>query len=140
MRPIDLIVIHCSATPPNRDIGVNDIRTWHVRDRGFRDVGYHYVIRRNGAIEFGRTLDVAGAHAEGFNKKSIGICMVGGVASDLRTVDNFTEAQFTSLDILIRASKHRFPNAKVLGHRDLPNVAKACPAFDVAQWLARRSI
>jgi N-acetyl-anhydromuramyl-L-alanine amidase AmpD len=111
-----------------------------MRDRGFRDVGYHYVIRRSGAIEFGRTLDVAGAHAEGFNKKSIGICLVGGVASDNRPEDNFTDAQFTALALVVRASKQRFPSAKVLGHCDLPNVAKACPSFEVSHWLARRGI
>ena len=70
------IVVHCSATPPKMDIGVREIRTWHIK-RGFVDVGYHYVIRRDGSVETGRPHDTQGAHVRSFNKFSVGICLVG---------------------------------------------------------------
>jgi len=85
MRIIDTVIVHCSATKPSMDIGVDVIRQWHM-NKGWSDIGYHYVIRRNGAVELGRDLDKdgdvdeeIGAHAYGHNATSIGICLIGGV-------------------------------------------------------------
>lgn len=136
MRPIDLIVVHCSATGTD-DIGAAEIRAWHTAPpKKWSDIGYHYVIRRNGKMEHGRPEDQIGAHAQGFNDSSLGICLVGGVSADdkAKAEFNFTRAQMASLEALLAALVVRFPNATVLGHRDLKDVKKACPSFDVRSW------
>lgn len=102
---------------------------WHLR-RGFFDVGYQYVVRRDGTIEDGRPVDRPGAHARGFNHISIGICLVGGKDG----VDNFTDDQWDALGGLVKGLKVAYPDAEVLGHRDLPNVNKLCPGFDAREW------
>lgn len=132
-KTTDHIVVHCAATPPDMDIGSKEIRRWH-RAKGWLDIGYHFVIRRNGDIEKGRELDTIGAHARGFNNRSIGICLVGGVDENKQPQDNFTEEQKKNLALLIDQMLTIWPDSKVLGHRDLPGVQKACPSFDVAPW------
>jgi N-acetylmuramoyl-L-alanine amidase len=134
LKAVDYIVVHCSATKEDQDIGVEEIRRWH-RQRGWLDVGYHYVIRRDGTVETGRPNDVPGAHARGFNHLSLGLCLVGGVESDGKTPEmNFTHLQWDALAELVNDLKVKHPDAEVLGHRDLPNVNKACPSFDVRAW------
>lgn len=140
-RAVDFIVIHCSATSPDKDVGAVDIDQWH-RARGWRMIGYHLVIRRNGSIEPGRSLNEdhvldpneVGAHVEGFNSRSVGVCMVGGVDSLNHPENNFTDAQWVSLRAVINGWRAQFPSAAIVGHRDL-NPGKACPSFDVAEWL-----
>jgi N-acetyl-anhydromuramyl-L-alanine amidase AmpD len=128
------MVVHCAATKADMDIGAKEIRQWHFQ-RGWMDIGYHYVIRRNGAIEEGRPVDRPGAHARGFNHLSLGICLVGGVAADGKTPENnFTPDQFHALLRLLQDLKQKHPDATVIGHRDLPNVKKGCPSFDVQSW------
>lgn len=131
----DYIAIHCSATG-NQNFGAADIDKWH-RKNGWACIGYHYVIRRNGTVEEGRDEAVIGAHVAGHNEFSIGICMVGGVDANDHTkaVNNFTQEQFDSLKQLLVDLKVRYPEAKIQGHRDFPNVKKACPSFDVKAWL-----
>lgn len=129
------LVVHCSATKPTMDWGVHDIDRAH-RLRGFLKVGYHYVIRRNGAIEKGRADNERGAHAEGHNSSSLGICLVGGLDASGRSADNFTDRQKEALYGLLGVLTQTFPQAEVLGHRDLPGVKKACPCFDVRGWWA----
>jgi N-acetyl-anhydromuramyl-L-alanine amidase AmpD len=133
MRKIDKIIIHCAATKPSMDIGVKEIREWHLK-RGWRDVGYHYIIRRNGTIEEGRKKDRMGAHTEGQNANSLGVCMVGGINDKGQPADNFTKAQWASLDRLMRILKADFPWVTIHGHREF-NAGKACPSFDVQQWV-----
>lgn len=133
---VKYLVVHCSATPAHMDIGVEEIRRWH-REKGWFDVGYHFVIRRDGTIEYGRATDVPGAHARGFNHRSIGICLVGGTKADKKTPEqNFTIKQYNALRDLLPELRLQFPWAEVIGHRDLPNVNKACPSFDVREWWA----
>jgi len=136
LRVIDMLVVHCSATTPSMNIGREQIRSWHI-DRGFSDIGYHYVIRRNGDLEMGRPLGRAGAHAKGFNAHSIGICLVGGIDETGRAVNNFTPAQWITLSFIIEGLKANFDLAddNVWGHCDLPEVRKECPCFDVQAWL-----
>lgn len=131
----DFICVHCSATA-NQNIGAADIDRWH-RKQGWAAIGYHYVIRRDGTVEEGRDVDVVGAHVSGFNSTSVGICMVGGVDANDHTKakNNFTPEQFASLKQLLIDLKVKYPKAKIQGHRDFPNVKKACPSFDVAAWL-----
>ena len=133
MRPIDLIVVHVSATPPDMDIGAAEIKQWH-KDKGWSDIGYHAVIRRNGQVEDGRPIKRAGAHARGFNAHSFGICLVGGVDQDGKPDFNFTRHQMDSLLRLLDVIRNEFPDSETLGHRDLPGVSKACPCFNVRAW------
>lgn len=140
-RPVDLIVIHCSATPNGRWTSTLDIDHWHAqrgfaRAPGFRArqnpdlaaIGYHFVLYTNGAIASGRHPDEAGAHAQGHNARSIGVCLVGN--------DRYTLPQWQALASLCAAMVLRWPTARIVGHRDLPGVKKACPGFDVAEWRA----
>lgn len=134
----DFIVIHCSATRPSQDVGAADIRKWHKGPPlRWSDIGYHYVIRRNGKREKGRAENAIGSHVKGFNAVSIGICLVGGVAQDdfTKPENNFTKAQFAELKRLLLELKQRHPNAKIVGHRDFSGVGKACPSFEVSSWL-----
>lgn len=133
MRKIEKIIIHCSATPPDVDIGVKEIDAWH-KEKGWKGCGYHYVIKRDGEIQQGRTLEEIGAHTKGFNAKSIGICLVGGVDKNGKARDTKTKDQEKSLKSLLRRLLAEFEGAEVLGHRDL-DPHKDCPSFDVKTWL-----
>lgn len=132
----DFIAVHCSATRPSQQIDVEDIRKWH-KAKGWSDVGYHYVITRAGRVQKGREEDRVGAHVEGYNGRSIGICLVGGVSEEdfNKPENNFTPLQMTALRNLLEQLAKRYPGAVVQGHRDFPNVKKACPSFDVRAWL-----
>lgn len=141
-RSITEIVIHCSATPDGKSYTVDDIRKWH-KDRGFSDIGYHYVVYRNGCVELGRDVDIAGAHVQGHNAHTIGICYIGGmdkygkIAKDTRTL-----AQKASLLSLLTDLRKLYPTAKICGHRDFSEDLnkngilepwewmKECPCFD----------
>jgi N-acetylmuramoyl-L-alanine amidase len=129
MRQIKYIIIHCSATKAGQDFCAKDIKKWHL-ERGFSDIGYHKIIDLNGTVEPGRSEEIPGAHCKGYNANSIGICYIGGLDENGKPADTRTEAQKKSLLKLIKSYKLRFPNAKVVGHRDMPNVHKACPCFD----------
>lgn len=134
LKEVRYLVVHCSATPEDRDVGVEDIRQWH-RQKGWLDVGYHFVITRDGELQRGRPHDRPGAHVRGFNHLSLGICLVGGVESDGKTPEqNFTPYQYKTLELLLTDLKRLHPQAEVLGHRDMPKVNKACPCFDVKTW------
>jgi N-acetyl-anhydromuramyl-L-alanine amidase AmpD len=137
MRDVQVIVVHCTDTPPTMDIGVEEIRRWHVEENGWTDIGYHYVIRRDGTVEEGRPLARPGAHAKGFNHNSVGIAYVGGKGKNGGRQDNRTRAQTESLFRLIQDLQERFPGAGLIGHRDLKGVKKACPCFDVREWYAK---
>lgn len=143
MREIKHIIIHCADTPARMDIGVDQIRKWHTLPKpagnGWADIGYHYVIRRSGLTETGRDLDgdgdieeEVGAHAYGFNRHSLGLCLVGGQGPRGEPESNFTAEQWTALRVLVRDLKARYPGAQVIGHRDVSD--KACPSFDVKAW------
>ncbi len=128
MRHIKRIIIHCSDTPEGRDDTADDIDRWH-RAKGYNGIGYHYVVRLDGTIETGRPLKRPGAHCKGYNKSSIGICYIGGRSSDMkRYIDTRTAKQRAALRTLLTDLRRRFPQAAILGHRDLAR--KACPSFD----------
>lgn len=129
------IAVHCSASPPSVYVDAKVIDRWH-RNNGFFKIGYHFVIKRDGTVEKGRELHEVGAHVAGFNSSSIGICLVGGVDEKGNPANNFTEDQLRSLITTARGMK-MFINSKahIQGHRDFPKVAKACPSFDVREWL-----
>ena len=147
-RFVDLIVVHCSATPNGRTVTTQQIEQWH-NARGFKGVGYHYVITLDGVIHATRPEDEIGAHALHYNAHSIGICMVGGTGGrDRRNPGSYTRDQWTSLAALVVSLRSRYPEADICGHRDLsPDLdgdgqvephewIKICPAFDVTEWLS----
>lgn len=165
MRSINLIVIHCAATPNGRPFTAVDIDAWHY-ERGFRRqlafrsrqemnlqaIGYHWVIYTNGALANGRHLDEIGAHAKDHNAESIGICLVGTDKFSLRQWETLRDNVCSTIAVLAaRAGRTDAPRYKpspadaialaermgvrILGHRDLPDVKKECPGFDVGAWL-----
>ena len=130
MRKIDKIIIHCSATPEGKDFTVQQIREWHVKGNGWRYIGYHFVIYRDGSIHKGRPIEQVGAHTTGHNAHSIGICYIGGNTADNKTPkDTRTEAQRLALIKLVCELKASYPSATVHGHNEFAN--KACPSFIV---------
>lgn len=129
MRKIDKIIVHCSATKEGQEFDVEDIRRWHVDGNGWKDVGYHYVIKLDGQIQFGRPLEQAGAHAKGHNETSIGICYIGGLDGEGHPCDTRTSEQDESLELLIAYLTRVFPGIELYGHNEFSN--KSCPCFDV---------
>lgn len=140
MTDIRFLTVHCSATKPSVHVDSKVINRWHI-ERGFRKIGYHFVIRRDGVVETGRPLTEAGAHVSGHNTGNIGICLAGGLNETTgKAEDNFTLAQYIALKNLLIDLRKQFPDAEILGHRDFPGVAKACPCFDVRGWVEREGI
>lgn len=129
----NLVIIHCADTPAGMDVGAKEITAWH-RQRGYLDIGYHYVIRRDGRLEAGREQEEIGAHALGRNKDSLGVCLVGGRGPGGKAENNFTPAQFAALRALLARLRAEYPGVKIIGHREV-NPEKACPSFDVQAWL-----
>ena len=130
-RKINEIIVHCSATPEGKDYSVDTIRQWHLQ-RGFSDIGYHYVIYRDGSIHTGRDESIIGAHCAGHNANSIGVCYIGGCTSDGKTPkDTRTIEQKQSLVKLLKELKTKYPQASIHGHRDFSS--KACPSFDATK-------
>ena len=131
---VDTIVVHCSATKPSHEVTADDIDQWH-KERGWSGIGYHLVILRDGATQFGRPFTEQGAHVAGHNDHTVGICMVGGISEDDGgPEDNFTAEQYASLIYWRAALLTAWPDADWCGHRDFPGVNKACPCFDVREW------
>lgn len=126
MRRIDKIIVHCTATPQGRKVTVRDVDRWH-KQRGWKGIGYHYLIGLNGEIWEGRKEWQVGAHVAGFNRYSIGVAYVGGLVNG-KPADTRTPEQKKSLLKIIRELKSRYHGAKVYGHRDFAN--KECPCFD----------
>lgn len=130
-RNIKEIIVHCSATAEGKHFTVEDIRKWHLQ-RGFSDIGYHYVIYRDGTIALGRNESLSGAHCTGHNSISIGVCYIGGLAADGKTPkDTRTDAQKKSLITLLKKLKMSYPKASIHSHKDF--AAKACPCFDATK-------
>lgn len=127
MREIKEIIIHCSATPEGKDFHVEDIDKWH-KARGWDGCGYHYVIALDGTVEIGRHEKEIGAHAQGHNQRSIGVCYIGGVDAEGVAKDTRTEAQKRAMLNLISMLKAKYPNVDVYGHNEV--AAKACPCFN----------
>lgn len=129
MRKIDKIIVHCTATPEGREVTVEQVTQWH-KARGFRTIGYHYLISLDGTVHRGRPLAEVGAHCLGQNAHSVGVCYAGGLDRDkLQPKDTRTAAQRRGLRSLITDLQRRFPGATVHGHREF--ASKACPCFDV---------
>ena len=145
-REITHVVIHCTATKEGVPFGRDAIDRSH-RARGFREIGYHYVVNADGSVEVGRPEHKQGAHVKGHNKFTIGIVYVGGLDSSGKPKDTRTLAQITSLKILVMYLQLKYPKADIVGHRDLSpdkdgdgkvekhEWLKACPCFDVHSFV-----
>lgn len=136
MLDVKWIVVHCSATRVNQKVTVKDIDNWH-KAKGWACCGYHWVIDQNGKIEAGRPETMAGAHVRHYNQHAIGVCYIGGKQKNGRNDDTRTPAQKVALRYLLEELKDAYPDAKIVGHRDFPNVAKDCPCFDAQAEYAR---
>ena len=128
MRAIKKIIVHCADTPEGRDDRAADIKRWHTEERGWSDIGYHYVVDLDGTIEPGRPVEKAGAHCTGHNADSIGVCYIGGCDKKMQPKDTRTDAQKASLLLLLKYLVAKYPGVTIYGHRDFAN--KSCPSFD----------
>lgn len=131
MRAISKIIIHCSATPEGRDVSVEDLRKWHVEERGWSDIGYHFFIDLNGEIHECRPLERTGAHTRGHNFDSIGVCYAGGLDLDHQAKDTRNSLQKESLQHLLCQLKGLYPKSVVYGHNDFSS--KECPSFNAKE-------
>lgn len=132
-KETNFIVVHCAATQQKDTYDWKTIDHIH-RIKGWIMIGYHFVITTDGTIQKGRDLDTIGAHVEGHNSDSVGICLIGGIDKEGHSINNFTKAQMKSLKLLIDWLLSVYPEAKVCGHRDFIGVNKDCPCFDVKSW------
>lgn len=130
MRKITLIVVHCSANKKGCKLRCRDIDRYH-RSLSYRCCGYHYVITTDGTIETARPPEMIGAHCKNHNRHSIGVCYIGGPASDGKTPkDTRTYEQRVALRTLLTALHESYPTALIVGHHDL-NPMEACPCLNV---------
>lgn len=133
MRTINEIIIHCTATPEGREVSVATIDKWH-RERGFKCIGYHFVIHLDGKVEIGRPIEQAGAHCLTRNEDSVSICYVGGINTKGEPKDTRTEQQKQALKMLVQnlMKQYKLTQQQVHGHNEFAK--KACPSFDVQEW------
>lgn len=129
-RNINKIIVHCTATPEGMDYTVEKIRAQH-KAQGWSDIGYHYVIYRDGTIHDGRSVDLVGSHCVGHNANSIGVCYVGGCDKKMKPKDTRTDEQKDALVKLLKDLRKKYPKAKIYGHRDFSS--KECPSFDAKE-------
>ena len=132
-RNIDKIIIHCSATREGESVNALEIDKWHKK-KGWKGIGYHFLIDIDGKIEVGRNIRESGAHTKGENSNSIGVCYVGGVEKerdsngDWVAKDTRTNEQKESILLLLQTLKKMFKDATIHGHNEFAN--KSCPCFD----------
>jgi len=129
MRKLNRIILHCTATPEGRNYDVATIRSWHVKNNGWKDIGYHYVIYLDGSVHKGRPIEQVGAHTSGHNSDSIGIVYIGGCDKNMKPKDTLTTEQETAMVNLIKALREEYGELSLHGHNEFAN--KACPSFNV---------
>ena len=134
MRSVNLIVIHCSATRCNRRFTVDMLKACHNARFGNKGIGYHYYIERDGHLYQTRDESLVGMHARHYNAHSIGICYEGGLNEQGQAADTRTPEQRAALIALLRSLKEDYPQAEILGHRELEGVHKECPSFDCQEY------
>jgi N-acetylmuramoyl-L-alanine amidase len=132
-RNIKYIVVHCTATQP--DATIEAIKRYWKENLGWQNNGYHYIIKRDGTVENITHEAMIANGVAGYNTASIQLSYIGGVDKKNVPIDNRTDAQKEAMFNLIINLSHKYPNAEIKGHRDFPNVHKACPSFDVKNWL-----
>lgn len=130
-KEILYLVVHCSDTGDKNDLSAIDIHKLHLQF-GWDGIGYHKIIKRNGVIQAGRPEYWMGAHVKGYNKNSLGVCLIGS--------KNFTNEQFLSLEKILRDWKSKYPSSIILGHCDFSYTQKTCPNFNVIEWCQTMNI
>ena len=133
MREIKYIVVHCTATPT--DTKIESIQRYWKEQLGWKNPGYHYIIKRNGEIVKINDEENISNGVKGYNKNSVHISYIGGVDKNNNAIDNRTNAQRHAMFNKLVALSEKYPGAIILGHRDFPGVTKLCPSFDVKEWL-----
>lgn len=128
MRSIKYIAVHCTATSPTASISA--IQSYWKNQLGWKMPGYHFIIKADGEVVNLLAIDQVSNGVKGFNSVSINISYVGGVNAKIEPLDTRTAAQKSAMLKLLKELKQKFPTAVIQGHRDFPNVAKACPSFD----------
>lgn len=135
-RSINEIIVHCTASYEGQALTVEQIRRMHMRERGWSDIGYHYVVYLDGTVHIGRDVNISGAHCTGHNTHSIGVVYVGGLLKNGKAADTRTPEQKAGLVKLLKELKKLYPKATIHGHREYAN--KACPCFDA--WKEYRTL
>ena len=130
-KDIKFLIVHCSDTPDQEDIGALEIHKMHL-GFGWEGIGYHKIIRRDGKIENGRPEYWIGAHVYGKNTQSLGVCLIGK--------NSFSKKQLDSLEKILRNWKKIYKNTVILGHKDAIPTKKTCPNFDIKSWCVLRGI
>lgn len=129
MRSINEIIVHCTATKAGRNVDAMEIDRWH-KARGFKCIGYHFVVKLDGTVEAGRSIEQIGAHCKGHNAHTVGVVYVGGLDKNGISADTRTDAQKVALRALLQTLCILYPSiTKITGHRSY--AARACPCFDV---------
>ena len=128
MRKIKYIAVHCTATPQTTSI--DSIKNYWKTNLGWKMPGYHFIIKPDGEAVKLLSVDEVSNGVKGFNSETINISYIGGVDKAGNPIDNRTEAQKATLLKLLKEFRAKFPNAVIQGHRDFPNVKKACPSFN----------
>lgn len=128
MRAINYIVVHCTATQP--DVKIESIKRYWKENLKWKSPGYHYMIKADGEIVNTLPIDQVSNGVAGWNSQIINISYIGGIDKSGNPKDTRTEEQKASILKLLKELKSKFPKAKIQGHRDFPNVHKACPSFD----------
>ena len=133
MRVITHIVIHCTATQP--EATVESIKRYWKEVKGWQQVGYHYLIDKNGFVNYLAKEEEVTNGVGGHNQHSVHVSYIGGVDKQGKPKDTRSQSQLNAMKTIVARLKAKYPHAEILGHRDFPNVAKACPSFDVKEWL-----
>lgn len=128
LKTVNFIVVHCADTPSTMDLTVDLLRKWHVKENGWSDIGYHFLVKFDGSVLGCRAETFQGAHCKKVNDCSIAICLEGGH----KWQNNFTPLQMRALRVLIHGLKEKYNNAAVVGHNHFDD--KDCPAFNVVEW------
>ena len=136
MREIDTIILHCTATPAGREITIEEVDRWH-RERGFRCVGYHFLVLLDGSVQTGRQLSEVGAHCRNHNLRSVGIAYVGGLNDKGKPADTRTKEQRKVLRALVEyvqdiVYRQQGTMPRVVTHHMLDK-SKACPCFTLEE-------
>ena len=128
LTEVKFLVVHCADSKSSMDVTTDTLRQWHVTERGWSDIGYHFFIKFDGSVHRCRREKYQGAHCRAVNDKSIAICIEGGFGG----VDNYTSIQKHALMALLTEKKAEHKNAAIVGHSHFDN--KACPCFNVVEW------
>ena len=127
-RDVKYLVLHCTATQPEASIA--SIQNYWKNNLGWKNPGYHYIIDRFGNVVNLLPIELVSNGVQGYNSQTINISYVGGIDKSGKPKDTRTEAQKQSILKLLKGLRVKFPKAKIQGHRDFPNVKKACPSFE----------